>query len=111
MQKAGISNHLITVLMVVLSIFYLVYWPGKLMRGDAGFIFDVYVQMRQHIGLLTFLVFLGVVSLFVDVIVRWDLFTHRAKRVRVVVTAMICIAFVLQMLTTVMDLYLTGETK
>lgn len=111
MQKEGISHHLITALMVVLSIFYVVYWPGKLMRGDAGFIFDLYVQIRQHIGLFTFLVFLGVVSLFVDVIVRWDMFSHKSKRARVIVTALICIAFVLQLLTTVMDLYLTGETK
>jgi hypothetical protein len=111
MQKEGISNYLIIVLMVVLSLFYIIYWPGKLMQGRAGFVFDLYLQMRKHIGLLTFLALLGVVSLFVDVIVRWDTFTFRGKRARVIVTAFICMAFVLQLLTTVMDLYLTGQTS
>jgi hypothetical protein len=105
------SDHFVTFAMVALSAFYLIYWPGKILRAEAGILFDYFIQIKQHWGTLAFLAFLGVASLFVDLVVRWDAFGLNEKRIRATITALLCIAFVLHILTGILDLYIVGEIK
>ena len=109
-SKSG-SDYLIVLAMVALSVFYLIYWPGKILRDEAGILFDYFIQIKRHWGMLAFLTFLGVASLFVDLVVRWDAFGVKEKRLRAAITALLCMAFVLHIVTGVLDIYIVGEIK
>ncbi len=105
MNKSPDNSYLITIDFAVLLGFNIFYWLGKF-----GYAFqEIYQGIKEHFLLLFILQFLGVASLFVDLVVRWDFFTGISKRIRLILTLLLCGSFVIQLVMSILELYIQGE--
>lgn len=98
------NSYLITATIAVLAIYNLLYWASKTSTFFQGF----HKEVIGHWKLITFLEFLALASILVDMIVRWDTFAHTEKRVRFAITAALCILFMLKLVMGVIELYMRG---
>jgi hypothetical protein len=110
-KSEGRGNVLVIIAMVILSVFYAFYFPGKFMKESSNVFTDFFFQVRRDWGWITFLQFLATCSIFVDIVVRWDNFGFREKRVRVLITALLTFAFMAQFLMGFMDIYIAGQVQ
>ncbi len=101
------NTSLITVALAVLGVYNLLYWPAKFFGVFQGF----YLAVKDTWFLFILLELLAVTSVFVDTIVRWDKFTHNEKRLRIALTALFSIAFVLRFIIGYMEALMTGAVK
>lgn len=101
------SSSLITGTLILLAIYNILYWPGKFLGMFQGF----YTEIKSTWYLFIFLELLGIISIFVDLIVRWDSFGHNEKRLRLILTSLFFIAFVTRFGFGFMEDYLTGEIR
>lgn len=98
------NSYLITATIALLAIYNLLYWISKSTTLFAGF----HAEVVGHWKLITFLEFLALASLLVDLTVRWDGFKHTEKRVRFGITALMAVLFMLKLIFGVMELYMRG---
>lgn len=90
--------------MVLLALYNFFYWISK-----ATSLFQTFhEEVIGHWKLFTFLEFLALASILVDLIVRWDSFKHLEKRVRFGITALMAALFMLKLIFGVMELYMRG---
>lgn len=99
------SSQLINITLGILAVFNLIYWPGKLF----GLFGSAYSTIIDHFFLLFLLEFLAVASLFADIIIRWDKFSPTQQKLRFVLTLLFCGSFVIQLILSVMELYIKGS--
>ena len=102
----------ITATWILLVVYSLLYWPAKFFRDHLpGFMSDFFQAIVKHWYLITFLEFLAVVSLFVDIVIRWDRMSPRWRKIQLVITCLLVISFVTRVITGMMELLLTGVLK
>jgi len=99
------KSPLINGTMIVLAIYNLVYWLAPLV-GPFGAFRDA---VQKQWGLMSFLEFLAVASLIVDITVRWDKFTEQQRRMRMFISFLLCASFFVRIVFGVISLYITGE--
>jgi hypothetical protein len=104
-QPAASKSPVILLTFALLLVYNALYWPGKLLHWPEGF----YPEIAKHWKLITFIEFLAVASLAVDIIVQFDRFPKREAQVRVITTAVIGALLVLRFILGVMDMYMRGE--
>jgi len=99
------SGKLINITLILLAVFNLIFWPAKLF----GLFTLAYETILDHFFLLFLLEFLAVASIFVDVIIRWDKFKKMEQKLRFILALIFCGSFVVQMILSVMELYIKGS--
>jgi hypothetical protein len=99
------KSPLINATIIVLAIYNLFYWLAPL-NASLDAIKD---NLAQHWGLLTFLEFLAMASLIVDLTIRWDKFSQTEQRWRMFITFLIGASFFVRIIFGIMALYITGE--
>lgn len=109
-QQLSMSNKNLTLIngtLLGLGIYNLLYWMAKFFG-----LFQSFYNGIKDLWLL-FILFelLAVASIFVDTVVRWDKFTHTEKRVRIALTALFSIAFVLRFIIGYMEALITGQVQ
>jgi len=109
-QDRSSARILLTVTVVAVILFNLVYWIGKFFPDLISVVTDLRLQLLAHWGLFMFLEFLAVISLFVDLIVRWDEFGTRLKG-RLALTGILIAGWVFRMILGVIDLYMIGTVQ
>lgn len=109
MEKS--NKMLIPAVYVLLVVFNVVYWPGKFVTSSFPMAAVFYNKIGEHWGLIMFLEFLAIASIFVDLVVRWDEFIGTPKKLRMMITALLFAAFVLQYLLGMIDIFMVGETQ
>jgi hypothetical protein len=102
----------IAVLIGVLAVYNVFYWSGKFYPGTVpSFVSSFYNNVKENWGLLIFLEFLAVASLFVDLIANFDSQTKRAKVIRILISALFLFAFVARFLIGMIDKYMDGSVR
>lgn len=105
------SINIITVLMIVLLFYNLVYWPGKFFPTESPrFVLSFYISVKSHWGLMVLLEFLGIASLFVDAISKFDEYREKS-RWRLVGTFLFTCAFIARFLLGMIDVYMGGGVR
>lgn len=89
----------------MLLVYNLLYWSGKFLSFPFGF----YQEIVKHWKLITFLEFLAVASVAVDIIVQFDRFTKKEARLRMIFSAFLGALFVLRFLLGVIEMYMRGQ--
>lgn len=101
------SSVLINITLIILTVFNVLYWPGKFL----DFMPEAYLTLRTNYFLLLVLQFLACASIFVDLVVRFDKFGKSEKILRLILTMIFCGSFVVQVVMSVMELYIQGGIK
>jgi cyanate permease len=106
-SEAGTAEKspLINATMIVSIAYNLFYWIAPLSK-PLNAIKD---NLAQQWGLLTFLEFLAMASLVVDLTVRWDKFTQTEQRWRMAITFLIGASFFVRLVFGIIGLYIIGE--
>jgi len=99
------KSRLINGTMIVLAIYNLVYWLAPLVKPFGAFRNAIQTQW----GLMSFLEFLAVASLIVDITVRWDQFGQQQRRNRLIITFLLAASFFVRLVFGIMSLYIVGE--
>lgn len=105
--KGETKSPLIAGTIVLLIVYNLLYWIATLVKSLEPFL----EALRKQWGLLSFLEFLAVASLVIDLTVRWDKFTDRQKRIHLIITFLIAASFFIRFVFGLIALYVTGEAK
>jgi cytochrome b subunit of formate dehydrogenase len=95
----------ILVTYALLIVYNALYWSGKFL----GFPEFFYLEVAKHWKLITFLEFLAVASVIVDIIVQFDRFSIKQARIRMVVSAILGVLLGLRILIGIIELYMRGE--
>lgn len=104
--------NIITILIVILAVYNVFYWTGKFYPGVVpSFVSTFYNDVKENWGLLIFLEFLAVASLFVDLIANFDSQTKRSKVIRILISALFLFAFVARFLIGMIDKYMDGSVR
>jgi hypothetical protein len=96
----------ITVLFVLMNIMFILgkFYPLQ----SPNFCIEVFQMMKENRGYFTALEFLGVATLFVDLIGRFEQFSKNAKILRVLAVAFIMVMFLVKIFVFYIDsAYLT----
>ncbi len=99
------KSPLIAGTMIVLAIYNLVYWLAPVVKPFAAFRDAIQTQW----GLMSFLEFLAVASLIVDMTVRWDQFSQKQRRTQFIITFLLAASFFIRLVFGIMSLYIVGE--
>ncbi|MDZ4823636.1 MAG: hypothetical protein SH856_09265 [Flavobacteriales bacterium] len=107
-NKSG--GILIIATFIILIIYNIFYASGKFLSEAApAFVQNIYSGIKTSWGLFTFLEFLAVASLFVDLIVKYDLFEKRQRNFRLLLTVILFVSFGFHFIVGLMEKYITGE--
>jgi ABC-type antimicrobial peptide transport system permease subunit len=101
------NSSLINLSLGLLVLYNALYWPGKFLGMFAGF----YQEIRSSFYMFCFLELLIVASVFVDIIVRFDTFSKSERTVRMLITVLLFIGFILRFGFGFMEDYLGGEVR
>lgn len=103
---------IITLTWVMMIVYNVFYWLGKFFRESLPSMFgDFYMAVGGHWYLITFLEFLGLASLFADLVIRWDKMSESWRKIQLVITIALAIGFMIRVITGMMDIFLTGELR
>jgi hypothetical protein len=95
--------------MLVISIFLLLGYNLAYLAYRLGWLGERYIEIiHDNIGLFTVLEFLAVVSLAVDVILRWDRMPYWNKRMRLTIAILMALCFGVKLVAHIMALYTEG---
>ncbi len=109
-EQLSMSNKNFTLIngtLLGLGIYNLLYWMAKFF----GLFQPFYNGIKDMWLLFILFELLAVASIFVDTVVRWDKFTHYEKRVRIALTALFSMAFVLRFIIGYMEALITGQVQ
>lgn len=104
-QSQASKSPVVTITYGLLIVYNVLYWSGKFLGIPAWF----YLEVAKHWKLITFLEFLAVASIAVDIIVQFDRFPLKQARIRMVLSAVLGALLVLRILLGVIELYMRGE--
>lgn len=104
-QNAASKSPVIPVTFALVILYNALYWPGKFLHMPEAF----YLEVVKHWKLITFMEFLAIASLAVDIIVQFDRFPRREAQIRVAITALLGILLLLRLILGIMELYMRGE--
>jgi hypothetical protein len=104
-QNKASQSSVILVTYGLLLIYNALYWSGKFLGFPEAF----YLEVSKHWKLITFLEFLAVASVAIDIIVQFDRFTIRQARIRMILSAVLGLLLGLRILIGVIELYMRGE--
>ncbi len=104
-QTTAGRSPIIIITYSLLFAYNLLYWSGKFWGFPVGF----YQEIVKHWKLITFLEFLAVASVAVDIIVQFDRFTKKEARFRMIISALLGALFVLRFILGVMEMYMRGQ--
>jgi len=104
-ENKASQSPVILVTYALLIVYNALYWSGKFL----GFPEVFYLEVAQHWKLITFLEFLAVASVIVDIIVQFDRFPIKQARIRMVVSAILGLLLGLRVLIGIIELYMRGE--
>jgi len=104
-QNKASQSPVILVTYGLLIMYNLLYWSGKFL----GFPEMFYLEVVKHWKLITFLEFLAIASVLVDVIVQFDRFPLKQARIRMILSALLGVLLGLRILLGVIELYMRGE--
>jgi len=90
---------------VLLLVYNVLYWSGKFLGLPEAF----YLEVVQHWKLITFIEFLAVASVAVDIIVQFDRFPKKEARLRMIFSAVVGALLVLRFILGVMEMYMRGQ--
>ena len=111
-QKENSKSPITLTVMAVLAVYNIIYWTSKFFIADVpSFFASFYISVKEHWGLLTFLEFLAIASIFVDTISKFDALQGRQKNVRVIASALFICAFIARFLIGMIDLYMGGDVR
>jgi hypothetical protein len=106
------GRSLIIATFIVLIIYNILYASGKFLGNAApAFIQNIYSGIIASWGLFTFLEFLGVASLFVDIIIKFDKFPIRERNIRLGITVILFIGFAMHFIIGLGEKYIAGEVQ
>ena len=95
--------RLVLVGLVLLITYNLVFFAGKfIVAGPLGFLRNIYLDLYQNKGMLTFLEFLGVASVFVDLLGRYEQF-GKFRVIRILVIGLLIAAFIFKIFMNYLD--------
>ncbi|MEY3398280.1 MAG: hypothetical protein RL220_874 [Bacteroidota bacterium] len=101
---------LIIVTFILLTIYNAFYLPVKFMPDlMPSFMINGYEIIKDNWALLTFLDFVAVATLFVDLITRYEKFTKSGQLIRLMLTALFFCTFALKFFMGMMELYIDGD--
>ena len=104
-QNKASQSPVILVTYALLIVYNALYWSGKFL----GFPEVIYLEVSKHWKLITFIEFLAVASVVVDIIVQFDRFPIKQARIRMVVSAILGVLLGLRILIGIIELYMRGE--
>ena len=104
-QNKASQSPVIPVTYGLLIVYNALYWSGKFLGVPAAF----YLEVAKHWKLVTFLEFLAVASVVVDIIVQFDRFPPKQARLRMILSAVLGALLGLRILLGVIELYMRGE--
>jgi hypothetical protein len=104
-QNKASQSSVILVTYGLLLIYNALYWSGKFLGFPEAF----YLEVSKHWKLITFLEFLAVASVAIDIIVQFDRFPIRQARIRMILSAVLGLLLGLRILIGVIELYMRGE--
>jgi hypothetical protein len=104
-QNDASKSSIIIITYCLLVVYNLLYWSGKFIGFPASF----YLEVTKHWKLITFLEFLAVASVAIDIIVQFDRFPIKQARLRMVLSALLGGLLGLRILVGVIELYMRGE--
>ncbi len=107
MAEESKDARLVKLALILLSTYNLVFFWGKFLPDIvSAFIVPVYLGIQESVGFLTILEILGVASVFVDVIGRYDKLQAESAlklRLRVILIAILAMAFFLKIFMNYLD--------
>jgi hypothetical protein len=104
-QNKASQSPVILVTYGLLVVYNALYWAGKFL----GFPSLFYLEVTKHWKLITFLEFLAVASVAIDIIVQFDRFPAKQARLRIFLSAVLGALLGLRILLGVIELYMRGE--
>jgi len=94
---------------VACAFFNVYFYLSKFMSETSTFWLNAYAEIRAHWALFMFLNFLGVASLTVDHIVKYDKINKPKRTILSVLTVTLWVAFFTQIVWGMLEIYITGE--
>jgi hypothetical protein len=104
-QNKASQSPVILITYALLIVYNALYWSGKFLGFPQAF----YLEVGKHWKLITFLEFLAVASVVVDIVVQFDRFPLKQARMRMVLSALLGVLLGLRFLLGVIELYMRGE--
>jgi hypothetical protein len=104
-QNKASKSPVILITYGLLIVYNVLYWSGKFLGFPAAF----YLEVAKHWKLITFLEFLAVASVAIDIIVQFDRFPIKQARMRIILSAVLGALLALRILLGVIELYMRGE--
>jgi hypothetical protein len=110
-KREPTSGLMLWIAVLLLAVYNVVYWVGKFFPKFIPAVTEVRTTLVEHWGLMMFLELLAVISLFVDIVVRWDEFPKRERNLRLLMTGFFVCAFMARFGFGVMDMYMIGDVQ
>lgn len=94
---------------VACTFFNVYFYLSKFMSETSTFWLNAYAEIRAHWALFMFLNFLGVASVTVDHIVKYDKVNKKFRTVLSFYIVSLLVAFFTQIVWGMLEIYITGE--
>lgn len=104
-NNTATASPLVNSTMVVLAIYNVIYWASPVV----GVFQPIIVATQKIWGLMSFLEFLAVAALIIDLTVRWDQFENKQRRMRFIFTFILAASFFVRFVFGILSLYIVGE--
>lgn len=102
-RKDEKGARLVRIGLILLIAYNLVFFVGKfIVGGPLGSLHNIYLDLYANKGMLTFLEFLGVASMFVDLLGRYEQFT-RFRTIRILIVGLLIAAFIFKIFMNYLD--------
>jgi hypothetical protein len=103
------SKVLIPFAYIACAFFNVYFYVSKFLSETSTFWLNAYAEIRAHWALFMFLNFLGVASVTVDHIVKYDKINKPKRTILSVLTVTLLVAFFTQIVWGMLEIYITGE--
>ena len=91
------------------TLFNVYFYVSKFLSETSPFWLGAYAEIRAHWALYMFLNFLGVASITVDHIVKYDKIKKPKRTILSFLTVALLVAFFTQIVWGMLEIYITGE--
>jgi hypothetical protein len=94
---------------IACALFNVYFYVSKFMSETSTFWLNAYAEIRAHWALFMFLNFLGVASVAVDHIVKYDKIKKPKRTILNAYVVLLLVAFFTQIVWGLLEIYITGE--
>lgn len=91
------------------TLFNAYFYTSKFLSETSSWWLNAYAEIRAHWALFMFLNFLGVASITVDHIVKYDKVKKPKRTILSLYTVVLLVAFFTQVVWGMLEIYITGE--